>query len=349
MQIPKLYTVENVRKGHPDKVCDQISDAILDAYLEKDAYARVAIESFGAHGLLTIGGEITSTADIDVEAIARRVYRSIGFTTDLEVRLQIAKQSPEIAEGVDRDGAGDQGVMYGYAVNETPELLPKAVVYGARIVEMLDSEEIQSALPWLRPDGKTQVTMEGDTVKAVVVSVQHASGVSHSEIESGIIEKVLRPLFVDRLTGMQIIINPAGAFTIGGFDADTGLTGRKIMIDSYGGVIPHGGGCFSGKDATKVDRSAAYMARFVAKNLVAEGYGKEVLVSVAYAIGKADPVMLTATNEDGKDLSDILKARFDFRPKAIIDRLGLRSPIYTKTAVYGHFINQSSPWEKLSA
>ncbi len=345
MQLPKLYTVENVRKGHPDKVCDQISDAILDAYLAEDPKSRVAVESFGAHGLLTIGGEITSSASVDVEKIARDVYKKIGFDSAIEVTTRIEKQSPEIAHGVDREGAGDQGVMYGYATNETDLFLPKAVVYGARIVQALDTASIS----WLRPDGKTQVTMEGDEVKAIVVSVQHDESVDQTTIEKEITEQILSPIFGDQLSNAHIIINPAGAFTIGGFDADTGLTGRKIMINSYGGVIPHGGGCFSGKDATKVDRSAAYMARFAAKNLVAAGYGKEILVSVAYAIGKAEPVMLTAINEKGEDLSEILHKHFDFKPRAIIERLGLENPIYSKTSFYGHFVDQTLPWEQIVA
>ena len=347
MYIPKTYTVENVRRGHPDKVCDQISDAILDAYLAQDPNARVAIESFGAHGLLTIGGEITSTADVDVEAIARKVYKDIGFDSAIEVATRIVKQSPEIAAGVDRDGAGDQGIMYGYATNETKEMLPQGVVYAARIVELLDSAKIKKELPWLRPDGKAQVTMHEDAVTVIVVSVQHAENVTHEEIEKGITEYVIEPVFESALAGASVIINPSGLFTIGGFNADTGLTGRKIMIDSYGGIVWHGGGCFSGKDATKVDRSAAYMARFAARNLVAAGYASEVVVSVAYAIGRAEPVMLTAVNGDGADMTPVLVQHFDFRPQAIIERLGLKEPIYQRTAAYGHFANPTFPWEQV--
>ena len=346
MYIPKSYTVENVRRGHPDKVCDQISDAILDAYLAQDPNARVAIESFGAHGLLTIGGEITSTADVDVEAIARKVYKEIGFDSAIEIATRIVKQSPEIAAGVDREGAGDQGIMYGYATNETKEMLPRGVVFAAKIVESLDSEKIKAQLPWLRPDGKSQVTMVEDAVSCIVVSVQHAENVSHEDIEKGITEQVLMPIFGDELAGASVIINPSGLFTIGGFDADTGLTGRKIMIDTYGGIVSHGGGCFSGKDATKVDRSAAYMARFAAKNLVAAGYAGEIIVSVAYAIGRADPVMITARNGDGADMTPVLLRHFDFRPQAIIERLGLKDPIYQRTAAYGHFANPTFPWEQ---
>lgn len=347
MYIPTTYTVENVRKGHPDKICDQISDAILDAYLKEDPRARVAIESFGAHGLLTIGGEITSSAQIDVEHIARTVYRSLGFDSPLEVVLQIAKQSTEIATGVDRDGAGDQGIMYGYATNETPEFLPRAVVYSARIVALLDTQEIQEKLPWLRPDGKTQVTIANDVVTTVVVSVQHTPEATAEIIREGILTHVLRPIFGSQIDTIECIINPSGQFTIGGFDADTGLTGRKIMIDTYGGIIPHGGGCFSGKDATKVDRSAAYMARYAAKSMVAAGLSSQVLVSVAYAIGKAEPVMVQATGAQGEDLTAALLKQFDFRPQAIIAELALRTPLYASVAAYGHFIHADAPWEQV--
>ena len=346
MHIPKLYTVENVRRGHPDKVCDQISDAILDAYLAQDPFARVAVESFGAHGLLTIGGEITSTAHVDIEAVAREVYLSIGFTSAIVVLTQIVQQSPEIAAGVDHDGAGDQGIMYGFATNETSEMLPRAVVYGARIVELLDTADTKTKLPWLLPDGKTQITMENGRLHTVVVSVQHEESATHQDIEKGITEHILLPLFGAELANAKVIINPSGLFTIGGFDADTGLTGRKIMIDTYGGIIPHGGGCFSGKDATKVDRSAAYMARHAAKWLVSQGRAQEALVAVAYAIGVADPVMLTATDENGKDISEVLHTQFDFRPKSIIEKLQLRQPVYKNVAAHGHFIHQNSSWEK---
>jgi S-adenosylmethionine synthetase len=346
MLTQKTYTVENVRKGHPDKVCDQISDALLDAYLQGDPQSRVAVECFGCHGLLTIGGEVTSRATIDHAAIAREVYRSIGFTNDIEVVVRIVQQSPEISDGVDREGAGDQGIMYGYATAETPELLPLGVVFAGKIVERLDTAEIAAVLPWLRPDGKAQVTMIEGKVSVVVVSVQHDEAVTNETISKDIRKHVLVPIFGEVLDTATVIINPSGAFTIGGFDADTGLTGRKIEIDTYGGITPHGGGCFSGKDATKVDRSAAYMARLAARTLVHAGLGVEVMVSVAYAIGKADPVMLTAVNEQGTDLTSELSSRFDFRPKAIIEYLDLKKPVYQKTAVHGHFFHKDAVWER---
>lgn len=339
-----LYTVESVTSGHPDKVCDQISDAILDACLAQDPKSRVAVESFGAHGLLVIGGEVTSDAKIDASAIARGVYRDIGYDEDLEIIERIVQQSPDIAMGVDQDGAGDQGIMYGYATDETPEYLPKGITLVHRLTKGLEDLRRSGALPWLRPDGKAQVTMDNSQVKTVLISTQHAENVSQSEIRDALIEKLIRPLVGD-VKKIEILVNPTGRFVKGGFEADTGLTGRKLMVDTYGGIWPHGGGAFSGKDATKVDRSAAYMARYAAKNLVANGHAKEALVSVSYAIGRADPLMVSAVDENGNDLSDIVRSRFDFRPKAIIQKLGLRRPIFQQTASYGHFGKAGLPWE----
>jgi S-adenosylmethionine synthetase len=354
------YTVESVTSGHPDKVCDQISDAILDAYLRADPKSRVAVETFGGHGRLTIGGEVTSKGKVDYVKIARRVYKEIGYTDKLKISTHIVTQSPDIAIGVDTGGAGDQGIMYGFATDETPEFLPKGVVLAHKLVKKLEEVRKNKKIKWLRPDGKTQVTYANGKLDTVLVSAQHAPHIkleparnaSHSdaggEIKKEITEKIIYPLLspAERKT-VRILVNPTGKFTSGGFGADTGLTGRKIMVDTYGGIIPHGGGCFSGKDATKVDRSGAYMARFVAKSLVASGYGKEVLVSVAYAIGLAEPLMIRAMNEKGEDLSEIVKKNFDFRPKEIIKRLGLDKPIFSQTAAYGHFGKKNLPWEKI--
>jgi len=341
------YTVESVTSGHPDKVCDQISDAILDAYLKEDPKSRVAVETFGSHGLLVIGGEVTSTAKIDVETIARKVYADIGYTEDLKVIVHLAQQSPDIAAGVNPGGAGDQGIMYGFACDETPEFMPRAVVYAhalARGLERLRREN--PACAWLRPDGKTQVTMQGDKVMTVLVSTQHAAEVSQEQIRETLIKELIQPIIGD-LTDVQVLTNPTGVFIQGGFEADAGLTGRKIMVDTYGGLAPHGGGAFSGKDSTKVDRSAAYMARFVAKNLVAHGHAKSALVSVAYAIGRVDPLMVEAVNEKGENIDRALLASFDFRPQAIIERLKLREPIFQQTAAYGHFGKAGLPWEEI--
>jgi S-adenosylmethionine synthetase len=342
------YTVESVTSGHPDKICDQISDAILDAYLALDGKSRVAVETFGGHGKLVIGGEVTSKGKVDYVKIAREVYKEIGYDDELEISAHIVTQSPDIAIGVDTGGAGDQGIMYGFATDETPEFLPKGVVLAHNLAKRLEEARKNRKIKWLRPDGKTQVTYTHGKLNTVLVSTQHTPDVSLEEIKKEITEKIIWPLLSDEeKKTVKILVNPTGHFVQGGFEADTGLTGRKLMVDTYGGIIPHGGGCFSGKDATKVDRSGAYMARFVAKNLVAAGYGKEVLVSVAYAIGMAEPLMIEAINEKGKDLSEIVRQNFDFKPLSIIKTLGLRNPIYKQTATYGHFGKKNLPWEKI--
>lgn len=344
---PKTYTVESVTSGHPDKVCDQISDAILDECLRQDPSSRVAVETFGGHGTLIIGGEITSNAEVDFENVAREVYRKIGYDHDLEIITRVVKQSPDIAQGVDTGGAGDQGIMYGYATDETEEFLPEAVVKVHKLASELENlRKINPQFDWLGPDGKTQITVENGKIKTVLVSTQHNENISNGRIKELLTEHLIKPIIGD-VSGIEILINPTGRFVQGGFEADTGLTGRKIMVDTYCGLVPHGGGAFSGKDATKVDRSAAYMARYVAKNLVAKGYGKRVLVSVSYAIGQAEPLMVEAINEKGEDLSQVAQKLFDFRPLEIIRQLDLRRPIYQKTSAYGHFGKSDLPWEKV--
>ncbi len=345
IHIPKIYTVESVTSGHPDKVCDQISDAILDAALAIDPKSRVAAETMGSHGLLVLGGEITTEAKINYEAVARKVYTDIGYEDNLRVITQIVTQSPDIAMGVDTGGAGDQGIMYGYATDETEECLPKGIVLVHKLTKGLEDLRRAGVLSWLLPDGKAQVTLENDKARTVLVSCQHKESVSQEEIKKELIEKLIRPV-MGELEGVEVFVNPTGKFVQGGFDADAGLTGRKIMVDSYGGLIPHGGGAFSGKDATKVDRSAAYMCRFAAKSLVKEGLAKKCLVSVAYAIGHPEPLMVEALDEEGESMAEEVKKRFDFRPKAIIERLNLRRPIYGQTAAYGHFGKPGLPWEE---
>lgn len=342
-----MQTVESVTQGHPDKICDQIADAILDELLRRDPMSRVAVECFGNHGMLVIGGEVTSAAEIDAEGIARAVYREIGYADDLQVMSHIVKQSPDIAQGVDTGGAGDQGIMYGYATMETPELLPKPIVLAHALTRRLaDLRRHDPAYGWLGPDGKAQVTMDQGRVTTVLVSTQHAADMTHDDVLVGVRDGVIAPIVGD-VTGVEVLVNPTGRFVIGGFDGDTGLTGRKLMVDTYGGLIPHGGGAFSGKDPTKVDRSASYLARFVAKNLVANGYAKNCLVSVAYAIGRAEPVMVRAVSGEGRDFSALVKKHFDFRPNAIIERLGLRRPLYLRTASGGHFGKDGLPWEEI--
>ncbi len=343
-----MKTVESVTEGHPDKVCDQIADAILDAYLSRDPLSRVAVEVFGSHGAVMIGGEISSDAEIDVVQVAESVYKEIGYEDDIEIFTNIETQSPDIACGVDTGGAGDQGIMYGYASAETPEFLPRPVVLAHRLAWGLSNlRRHHPEFKWLRPDGKTQVTVQGKNVTTVVVSAQHEEGVEIADIKPSLEEHLIAPV-IGSTDKVDLWINPTGLFVRGGFDADTGLTGRKIMVDTYGGMIPHGGGAFSGKDATKVDRSAAYMCRFAAKNIVANGIAKNCLVTVAYAIGREEPVMLTAKSGEGKDLSGYLRQNFDFRPMAIIERLGLRRPIFRPTAAYGHFGRDEFPWEHIA-
>lgn len=340
------YTTESVTNGHPDKVCDQMSDAILDACLAQDPKSRVAVETFGSHGTLMIGGEVTTNAKVDYAAVAKKVYEDIGYTEPLDILARVVTQSGDIAMGVDTGGAGDQGIMYGYATNETEEMLPKGVVLAHALARKLEDLRTSGTLPYLRPDGKTQVTLKDGKVITALTSTQHSEEVELEQIRKDLTEHLF-PAVLGDLTGIEILVNPTGRFVQGGFEADAGLTGRKIMVDTYGGLMPHGGGAFSGKDATKVDRSAAYMCRFVAKNLVANGYAKKALVSVAYAIGRVDPVMVEAFDDEGKNLSDIVNKNFDFRPQAIIERLGLRNPIFQKTAAYGHFGVAGRPWEEI--
>jgi S-adenosylmethionine synthetase len=340
------YTTESVTSGHPDKVCDQISDAILDACLTQDPKSRVAVESFGSHGTLMLGGEVKTAAKIDAEAIARQVYKEIGYADELKVLNTIQAQSPDIAQGVDTGGAGDQGIMYGFATDETPEFLPLGVVLSHALARRLEKLRRDKTLTWLRPDGKTQVTIDGKKVITALTSTQHAEEVSQEDIRAGLIEHLFTPI-LGSVDEIEILVNPTGKFVLGGFTADAGLTGRKIMVDTYGGLMPHGGGAFSGKDSTKVDRSAAYMCRFAAKNLVANGHAKKALVSVAYAIGRIEPVMIEAFDDSGNNLTDIVIKNFDFRPRAIIERLGLTRPIFRETAAYGHFGVAGRSWEEI--
>ena len=342
----QTYTVESVTNGHPDKVCDQISDAILDECLREDPMSRVAVEIFGSHGHLIIGGEVTTMAKVNYAAIGKKLYREIGYTKPLEIEVYVAEQSPDIAQGVNTGGAGDQGIMYGFATKETPEYLPTGVVLVHKLARRLQEAREKKQIKWLKPDGKTQITIHEGKITTVLVSTQHDKKAGQDEIVATVKEKVIAPI-VGSLKGIEVLINPTGNFVQGGFDVDTGLTGRKIMVDTYGGLICQGGGAFSGKDLTKVDRSAAYMCRFVAKNLVANGYAKDCLVSVAYAIGHIEPLMVHAIDEKGRSMAALVKKHFDFRPLAIIERLNLRRPLYLETAAYGHFGKKGLPWEEI--
>lgn len=344
--IPRFYTVESVTSGHPDKVCDQISDAILDTCLREDPKSRVAVESFGGHGLMMIGGEITSSARPDFAAIAQSVYKDIGYDDEIKVITNVAQQSPDIAQGVDTGGAGDQGIMYGYATKETPEYLPAGVVLVHKLAAGLENLRRNGQAGWLRPDGKSQVTIDGAQIRTVLISTQHAEHINQEQIKQELTDKLIKPL-LGNVEHLEILVNPTGKFVVGGFTGDTGLTGRKIMVDTYCGLVPHGGGAFSGKDPSKVDRSAAYMARFAAKNIVANGLAEKCLVSVSYAIGRAEPLMVEVLNEKGESIAAAVKDKFDFRPQAIIERLDLLKPIYRQTAAYGHFGKAGLPWEEI--
>ncbi|MBU4332289.1 methionine adenosyltransferase [Patescibacteria group bacterium] len=340
-------TAESVTEGHPDKLCDQISDALLDAYITQDPESRVAMEAFGCHGVIMVGGEVTSKGEVDAEAIAKQVYKDVGYADTPKIWTRIVKQSPDIAQAVDTGGAGDQGIMYGYATNETEEYLPLGVVLSHKLTRGLAQlRKTNPDFAWLGPDGKSQVTLNNNKIKTVLVSTQHSEVINQREIKRRLTEMLIRPLIGD-ISDVEILVNPTGKFVLGGIHADTGLTGRKIMVDTYGGLIPQGGGCFSGKDPSKVDRSAAYMARHIAKNIVASGQAKECLVSLAYAIGRAEPVMIDVDTFNEQDLSEYVKEKYDLTPRGIIEYLDLRKPIYRDTASYGHFGNPKYSWEKI--
>ena len=370
-----IFTSESVTEGHPDKICDQISDAFLDEYLRQDPDSRVAIETMTTTDFVAVVGEVTSTAKFgkqEQEEIVRKTIREIGYdnpellfdANSCEIMIRLHKQSPNISQGVTSgegkdQGAGDQGLMFGYATNETQELMPMPIILAHKLTKRLAEVRKTLELPWVRPDGKSQVSVEyvdgkPKRIEAIVISTQHAPNVSNDEISNKIIDKVIKPvcgnLWNDKI---KIHINPTGKFEIGGPHGDSGLTGRKIIVDTYGGQGRHGGGAFSGKDPIKVDRSACYMCRYIAKNIVAAGLAEKCEVQVAYAIGVSEPVSLMVnTFETGKipeeDIENLVRKHFDLRPSAIIAHLNLKRPIYKKTAAYGHF-GRNEPefeWEK---
>lgn len=367
-----LFTSESVSEGHPDKVCDAISDGVLDAIFSKDPNARVACETFVTTGLVVVGGEVTTSAYIDVHEVIRKTIRRIGYTKaeykfdadSCGILNAIHSQSPDIAMGVDTGGAGDQGIMFGFACDQTPEYMPMPIVYAHKLVKRLADIRKKNIklMPYLRPDAKSQVTIEYDDnhkplrVDAVVISTQHDGDVSQKKIKADVIEHVIKKIipakYLDSKT--KYYVNPTGRFEIGGPHGDSGLTGRKIIVDTYGGWAPHGGGAFSGKDPSKVDRSATYAARHIAKNVVAAGLAKECLVQVAYAIGVAEPVSIFVDTKGTGKISDkliaeIIKNEVDLTPRGIIERLKLRRPIYQNTSAYGHFGRNEKDftWEKL--
>jgi len=387
MNSPSLkFTSESVTEGHPDKLCDQLSDSVLDACLEQDPYSRVACEAATKTGFVVLLGEITTNAHINFDELARKVINEIGYTNSeigfdgnsCGVMVAIARQSGDIAMGVDKAleakagevsedelnqiGAGDQGMMFGFACNETPELMPLPIYLAHKLSRQLATVRKNGALPWLRPDGKSQVTVEYSygkpkRVDTVLVSTQHAPDISHAEIRESVIEHVIMPTIPEELRdgGMNIFINPTGRFVIGGPQGDAGLTGRKIIVDTYGGMGRHGGGAFSGKDPTKVDRSAAYAARWAAKNVVAAGLADRCEIQVAYAIGVAHPLSINVETFGTGQIADekiaaIVSENFDLRPGAIIRDLNLRRPLYRQVAAYGHFGRDdlNLPWEQTS-
>ena len=373
----RIFTSESVTEGHPDKICDQVSDAVLDAILEQDKTGRVACETITKTGMVLVMGEITTTASVDVPAIVRKTVDEIGYNkpeygfdcNSMAVLTTIGEQSPDIAMGVDNayddedeTGAGDQGMMFGFACDETPELMPAPIAMAHSLARRLTAARKNGELTFLRPDGKSQVTVEYDTdgnivsCPAIVVSTQHDPDITIEALREAVTENIIKPVIPERYItkDTKFFVNPTGRFVTGGPVGDSGLTGRKIIVDTYGGYASHGGGAFSGKDPTKVDRSAAYMARYIAKNIVAAGLAKACQIELAYAIGVARPVsVLIDTRGTGKvddeKLAAVVNELFDLRPAKIIEKLGLRNPIYRQTAAYGHFgrPDLDLPWEKL--
>ena len=377
--MKKLFTSESVTEGHPDKLCDYISDSILDSYLKKDKNARVACETVAGKGEIYITGEITSTANVDIEKVVRNTIKEVGYENseyDIDyrtcsIKINLSKQSPDIAQGVDKsledkegeniesEGAGDQGIMFGYACNETEELMPLPITLAHKLAKRLAQVRKENIINYLRPDGKIQVTVEYDDelpkrVDTIVISTQHLPEVDIQNLKKDVIEKVIKPTVPNKLldNNTKYFINPTGRFVIGGPLGDSGLTGRKIIVDTYGGFARHGGGAFSGKDATKVDRSASYMARFIAKNIVANGYAKRCEIQLAYSIGVAKPVAIYVNTFGTNTISEEeivnkINNRFDLTPRGIINYLDLKKPIYRLTTNYGHFGKENLTWEKI--
>lgn len=362
-----FFTSESVTEGHPDKLADLISDSILDECLKQDKNSRVAVETFVSGNEVTIAGQITSLAKINIDEIARNTIKQIGYddcNIDMDYRtckinVNITRQSPDIAMGVDIGGAGDQGIMFGYASDETENYMPYAIDMAHKLSQRLASVRKQNIIPYLRPDGKTQVTVEYEEnkpkrIEAILISAQHNADIEQEVLKQDILENVIKKIVPQNMmdNNTKIYINPTGRFVIGGPLGDTGLTGRKIIVDTYGGYARHGGGAFSGKDASKVDRSAAYMLRHIAKNIVANGYANKCELQISYAIGMKEPLSIyintfgTGKKSD-EDLVKLIKEKFDLTPNGIIEYLGLREPIFTKTTNYGHFGKDGLPWEKI--
>jgi len=375
MESTHLVTSESVTEGHPDKICDQVSDAVLDEVIRQDKNGRVACETFVTAGMLIVGGEITTTGFVDVQRVVREIIKNIGYDNPklgfdyktCAILNSIGRQSPDIAQGVDVGGAGDQGTMIGYACDETSELMPLPIILAHKLTKRLAEVRKKKILPYIGPDGKSQVTVEyrnGKPIKVntIVISTQHTEEILDKtgnkiteKAKSEIIEKVVKPVMDKNLLSEKIkyFVNPTGKFVVGGPQCDTGMTGRKIVVDTYGGIVPHGGGAFSGKDPTKVDRSATYMARYIAKNIVAAGLAEKCMVELSYVIGVAEPVAVSVSTfgtgkTDDNKIVELIKKHFELSPKGIIQTLNLLRPIYCKTAAYGHFGREEKEftWEK---
>jgi len=361
------FTSESVTEGHPDKLCDYISDSILDAYLQGDENSRVAVETFAANNSITIAGQVTSKTEVDIEKIVRNCIKEIGYDNEnvdmdyrtCKINIDITRQSPDIAMGVDIGGAGDQGIMFGYACNDTENYMPYAIDMAHKLARRITQVRKENIVSFFRPDAKTQVTVEYEDDKpkridSILASIQHTEDVSTEQVREAVINEVINKVVPANMMdeNTKIYVNPTGRFVIGGPLGDTGLTGRKIIVDTYGGYARHGGGAFSGKDASKVDRSSAYMLRHIAKNIVANGLAEKCEIQVAYAIGMKEPLSIyintfgTGKKSDN-EIVNIIKEKFDLTPDGIIKYLGLRSPIYAKTTNYGHFGKNDLPWEKI--
>lgn len=361
------FTSESVTEGHPDKLCDTISDSILDEYLKQDENSRVAVETFAANNQITIAGQVTSRGEVNIEKLVREKIKEIGYdnsSLDLdyktcEIHINITKQSPDIAMGVDIGGAGDQGIMFGYACNETENYMPYAIDLAHKLAKRLTQVRKENIIPYLRPDGKTQVTVEYENdqpkrIETVLISTQHKEEVYLEQLKKDVKKHVIKEIIPENMIdeNTKIYINPTGRFVIGGPLGDTGLTGRKIIVDTYGGYSRHGGGAFSGKDSSKVDRSAAYMLRHIAKNIVANGLAKKCEIQISYAIGMENPLSIYINTfgtgiKTNEELVSLIKEKFDLTPKGIIEYLGLKRPIYSQTTNYGHFGKENLPWERM--
>ncbi|MBI2475457.1 methionine adenosyltransferase domain-containing protein [Candidatus Uhrbacteria bacterium] len=343
-----LKTVESVTMGQPDKVCDQIAEAIVDEYIRRDVHASVDIHVFGAHGMLMIGGEVNSSADFDVGALAKKVYQEIGYQDDIEVFVNIEMQSEEMKHV--KNGVLDTVVINGYATNETRERLPKSVVFAHTLARGLDDlRKIDPKFSWMKPDGKVQITMQGDHVKSITVLASHHVNIEPRDVKTALLERLIIPMIGE--DAVQIFINPIGEFTVAGFRSDSGASGRKICVDTYGGLIPNSDKSFVGKNPLRAERAGSYFARYVARDLIEQGLADSVLVNVVYSIGKAEPIHIEAicNRREAKggrtDLTQIVKQKFDFRPEAIVERLKLCQPIYRQMAVYGYFGRENTPWK----